>query len=111
MGRLQGRLLAAHREGNIIVNITHRIGLVLGATAIAAGCALAAPTAAVAKSYDNCTQLNKDYKHGVSKSKSAAQKQVRAGNGMPAYGSKAQKVYAAVKSTMDRDKDGTACER
>ena len=60
--------------------------------------------------YANCTALHRDFKHGVSKSKAAAKKQVRQGYGLPAYGKHAKAVYAANKSNLDRDKDGTACE-
>lgn len=61
--------------------------------------------------YANCTQLAKDFKHGVAKSRAASQKQVNQGYGRPAYGKHAQKVYWANYRSMDRDKDGTACER
>ena len=47
----------------------------------------------------------------MAKSHTAAVRQVRSGYGMPAYGSLAQKVYWKNHSRLDRDKDGTACER
>lgn len=61
--------------------------------------------------YANCTALARDYKHGVAKSRKAAMKQVRQGYGRPAYGTRAKKVYWANYKSMDRDRDGTACER
>lgn len=60
--------------------------------------------------YANCTALHRDFRHGVSKSKAAAKKQVRDGYGLPAHGKHARAVYAANKANLDRDKDGTACE-
>ena len=74
------------------------------------GLAEIAPADAAQTSYSSCAKLQKDFKHGVSKSKAAAQKQVRQGYGMPAYGTHAKKVYWANESRLDRDKDGTACE-
>lgn len=65
---------------------------------------------AAPKTYSSCEKLHKDFKHGVAKSKRAAQRQVEEGNGMPAYSKRAQKVYGANKSNLDRDDDGTACE-
>ena len=62
------------------------------------------------KKYASCAKLYKDFKHGVSKSKKAAQKQVSQGYGMPAYSERAQKVYWANHTNLDRDHDGTACE-
>jgi hypothetical protein len=82
--------------------------------------ALAAPVGVVASAssadassltYSNCTVLTQRYHHGVAKSRKAAKKQVRQGYGMPAYGTRARKVYWANYKSLDRDKDGTACER
>ena len=80
---------------------------------VPAGAALTTTTADAAPKlhYANCTKLNRDYPHGVSKSRKAAMKQVRQGYGRPAFGKIAQKVYRENKSRLDRDKDGTACER
>ncbi|HEY6932821.1 MAG TPA: excalibur calcium-binding domain-containing protein [Marmoricola sp.] len=61
--------------------------------------------------YRNCTALSHRYHHGVAKSRKAALKQVRAGYHIPAYGSRARKVYWANYKSLDRDRDGTACER
>lgn len=61
--------------------------------------------------YQNCTALAETYHHGVAKSRAAALKQVRAGYHIPAYGSRARKVYWTNYKRLDRDRDGTACER
>lgn len=81
--------------------------LVLSPLAVAVG--VAAPAHA-AKSYANCDALHRDFKHGVAKSKKAANKQVKAGYGRPAYGKRARAVYWENYRSLDRDKDGTACE-
>ncbi|MCY4725394.1 excalibur calcium-binding domain-containing protein [Nocardioides sp. STR2] len=65
---------------------------------------------AAPKTYSSCTKLHKDFKYGVAKSKKAAKKQVSQGNAMPAYSDRAQKVYWANDTNLDRDHDGTACE-
>jgi hypothetical protein len=61
--------------------------------------------------YSSCTKLAARWSHGVAKSYSAAQYQVRQGYGRPAYSDLAKKVYWKNKSRLDRDNDGTACER
>lgn len=61
--------------------------------------------------YKNCTALARVFPHGVAKSPAAAAKQVRAGYGRPATTARAKKVYWANYKSMDRDRDGTACER
>jgi hypothetical protein len=66
---------------------------------------------AASLTYKNCTALTKVYHHGVAKSRAAALKQVKAGHHIPAYGSRARKVYWANYKSLDRDRDGTACER
>ena len=66
----------------------------------------AVPAHAAGKKFANCNAMHKVYPHGVAKSKAAAAKQVRAGNGRPAV---KKAVYVANKGS-DRDKDGTACE-
>jgi hypothetical protein len=66
---------------------------------------------AASLTYKNCTALTKVYHHGVAKSPAAALRQVKAGYHIPAYGSRARKVYWANYTRLDRDKDGTACER
>jgi hypothetical protein len=66
---------------------------------------------AAGRYYANCTALAKDFRHGVAKSRTAALKQVRQGYGMPAYGDRAKRVYWRNYTRLDRDRDGTACER
>ena len=72
--------------------------------------ALASAPAEANVVYKNCTALHKDFKHGVAKSRAAAKKQIKHGYKMPAYGKHARAVYWANYRSMDRDKDGTACE-
>lgn len=71
----------------------------------------AGPAEAFTLHYANCTALTHTWHHGVAKSRKAARKQVRQGYHSPAYGPRARKVYWANYKSMDRDKDGTACER
>ena len=80
------------------------------AAAIALTVAGVTPAHAAQLKYANCTALHKDFKHGVAKSYTAAKKQVRQGYGMPAYGKHARNVYWANYKSLDRDRDGTACE-
>lgn len=87
-------------------------GLAVLALTAPAGLVVTAGTSdAAALRYANCTALAKRFHHGVSKSRSAALYQHRQGYGTPAYGALAKKVYWANYRSMDRDKDGTACER
>lgn len=72
---------------------------------------LATPADAVTYYYSSCTKLAKVFPHGVAKSAAAAAYQVRQGYGRPAYGTRAKKVYATNYKRLDRDRDGTACER
>jgi Excalibur calcium-binding domain len=80
---------------------------------------LAAPAAVVATAgsaeaaryYSSCSALTKDFRHGVAKSAAAAQRQVNQGYGRPAYGDRARAVYWENYKRLDRDRDGTACER
>jgi hypothetical protein len=65
-----------------------------------------AGSAEAATHFANCTAMHRVYKHGVSKSASAANYQVRQGYGRPAV----KPAFYAANVTSDRDKDGTACE-
>lgn len=58
------------------------------------------------KTYKNCTALNKDYKGGVSKSKSTKNK-----GGKTKYKPYVSKALYDANKKSDRDKDGIACER
>jgi hypothetical protein len=86
--------------------------LVAAAIAVPSAAAVTAPAAdAVTLYYSSCSKLTVKFHHGVAKSYTAAKKQVAAGYGMPAYGTLAQKVYWKNHTRLDRDNDGTACER
>jgi hypothetical protein len=80
-----------------------------GAITLSLGATSMAPAQAQTK-YSNCTALHRDFKHGVARSKAAANRQVRDGYGRPAFGRHARDVYWANHANLDRDKDGTACE-
>lgn len=74
--------------------------------------ALGTPRAEAANFYySSCAKLTKVYKNGVAASNVAAAKQVKAGFARPATTDAARKVYSTNKSRLDRDSDGTACER
>jgi hypothetical protein len=97
-----------------ILGMPNRIvgSLVALALTAPAGVALAATSAdATTLTYSSCSKLAAKFHHGVAKSRTAAVRQVRDGYGMPAYGSLARKVYWKNHTRLDRDKDGTACER
>ncbi|AGX02852.1 excalibur calcium-binding domain-containing protein [Bacillus infantis] len=65
-----------------------------------------AKTTSAAKTYKNCTELNKDYKGGVARSSSAKNK-----GGKTKYKPYvSQALYDANKS-KDRDGDSIACEK
>lgn len=93
--------------------ITRRIAT--AATAVALALPVVALTSTEADAagtyYSSCTKLTREFRHGVAKSATAAAKQVRLGNGRPATTARAKKVYWANYKRLDRDKDGTACER
>lgn len=61
----------------------------------------------IAESFKNCTAVNKTYPWGVSRSLDAAKKQKNYPVNNPFVSSK---LYESLKK-MDRDKDGTACEK
>jgi hypothetical protein len=56
--------------------------------------------------YANCDALHRDFKHGVARSKAAANRQYRTGHYRPAV---RPAVYRA-NDESDADNDGTACE-
>lgn len=58
------------------------------------------------KTYKNCTELNKDYKGGVSKSSSVKNK-----GGKTKYKPYVSKALYEANKKSDRDKDLIACER
>ncbi|MFJ7974820.1 excalibur calcium-binding domain-containing protein [Peribacillus sp. NPDC096379] len=59
-----------------------------------------------AKTYKNCTELNKDYSGGVAKSSTVKNK-----GGKTNYKPYVSKALYDANSSKDRDKDGIACER
>ena len=80
--------------------------LVLVVGVITAVSMLGASPAGAAVKYANCTALHRAHKYGVAKSAKAANKQVNSGHYRPFV---SLALYNANKS-LDRDKDGTACE-
>lgn len=92
-----------------------RLGTALAAVALTSTTltvsVAASADAAQGRKFKNCTALTKVYPHGVAKGPKAAKKQVNRGYGRPAHGKKARAVYKRNKGNLDRDKDGTACER
>lgn len=87
------------------------------APALAAAPATATPAAAgaspsmmipTAKKYQNCTQLNKKYKHGVGK-KGARDKV--SGRTKPVRNFTVSSAVYKANRHSDRDKDGIACEK
>lgn len=60
----------------------------------------------VAKKYQNCTELNKDYKGGVAESSSAKNK-----GGKTKHKPHVSKDLYQANTKLDRDKDKIACEK
>jgi hypothetical protein len=71
------------------------------------GCFFLCAPSAQAATFKNCTEVNKVYKWGVSKSLAAAMKQKNYPVNNPLVSAS---IYASL-AKMDRDKDGTACEK
>lgn len=69
---------------------------------------IAAPTAGAAKPrvFKNCTAKNKVNPHGIAKNF----KVIKTANGLTGRPFVGTNLYAAQKKTLDRDKDGIACE-
>ncbi|NHC22527.1 excalibur calcium-binding domain-containing protein [Nocardioides sp. IC4_145] len=92
-------------------NINHYGAVLAAAVLVTTGAALATPAEAHTTGiHDNCTNLNKTWKHGVGR-KGAVDK---------TSGSKVTNFYRNTKQynlavshngTLDRDKDGIACEK
>jgi hypothetical protein len=68
--------------------------------------ALSASAEEKAKTYKNCTELNKDYPGGVAQSSDTKNKGGKTKKKPHVY----KELYAANKKS-DRDKDGIACEK
>ncbi len=61
------------------------------------------------RAYDNCTELNRDFKHGISDRRMTRRQWIRKGaTGKGAY---KPNLYDKVHSAMDRDDDHIACEK
>jgi len=66
----------------------------------------AAPSYGAAKSYKNCTALNKDYPHGVGR-QGARDKT----SGTPVTNFTVSNTLYRANGSSDRDRDGVACEK
>lgn len=93
------------------MNRTHFAAPLVVALALTIG--LSAPVAAVemvgsAKTYSNCTALNKAYPHGVAKP--GARDKV-SGSSKPVTNFKVSASLYSANKSKDRDKDGVACEK
>lgn len=64
------------------------------------------PTDAAAKTFKNCTELNKTYKGGVAKDATVKNK-----GGKTKYAPTVSAEIYKANASKDRDKDGIACER
>jgi Excalibur calcium-binding domain len=76
------------------------------ATFCLAGSCLLTPGAASAKVFPNCMAVNKVYAHGIAKNF----KVIKTANGLTGRPFVSMKLYLAQPRTLDRDKDGVACE-
>jgi hypothetical protein len=65
-----------------------------------------AADAAKPRVFKNCTAVNKVYPHGIAKNF----KVIKAADGLTGRPFVGTKLYLAQKRTLDRDKDGVACE-
>jgi hypothetical protein len=61
------------------------------------------------RAYSNCTELNRDYRHGVSDRRMTKQQWIR--KGATDKGAYKPTLYRRVESSMDRDNDHIACEK
>jgi hypothetical protein len=81
-----------------------------GRTALVLAVALAivasAADAATPRRFHNCKSVNKVYKHGIAKSFKA----IKTADGLTGRPFVSTKLYLAQPRTLDRDKDGVACE-
>lgn len=101
-------LLAALGAGVVLVaGVVVGPGLVAssGDTALVAGASL---NSATAKTYKNCTQLNKKYPHGVGRP--GAVDKVR-GSTKPVKNFYVNAALYKANKKSDRDGDGVACEK
>lgn len=84
----------------------------LALTAVATTAAMSVPVAAEAAApyFRSCDALTAKWPNGVAKGPVAANKAVRDGYSRPATSKLAVQVYWRNYRSLDRDKDGTACE-
>lgn len=71
-----------------------------------AGAATPYTESASAPTFKNCDAMHKKWPYGVAKSRKAARKQVRTGH----YKPRVSLAGYRANSSLDADKDGTACE-
>ena len=85
-----------------------RISVILLSTTLIFGVSTISPTTtdAAAKTFKNCTELNKTYKGGVAKAAN-----VKNIGGKTKYAPFVSKEIYNANIKSDRDKDGIACER
>ena len=88
-----------------------RITAAIAAATVSISLVSVAGQADAATYFSSCTKLAHVWPHGVAKSAAAAQRQVNQGYGRPASGPRARAVYWENYRRLDRDGDGTACER
>ncbi|MEK3974707.1 excalibur calcium-binding domain-containing protein [Psychrobacillus sp. FSL K6-1267] len=81
---------------------------ILLATTLVIGVSTISPTPAdaAAKTFKNCTELNKTYKGGVAKAANIKNK-----GGATKYAPFVSKEIYEANAKSDRDKDGIACEK
>lgn len=77
---------------------------------LGAGSQFAASAVAPSKSYRSCDDLQQRYPYGVAKNAKAANRAVREGYSRPSTSRAAKKTYWQNYTSLDRDRDGTACE-
>lgn len=82
----------------------------LVALAVTAPLVVLSPAEAAAPSFRSCDALTAKWPNGVAKGPVAAAKAVRDGYSRPATTKLAVQVYWTNYRSLDRDKDGTACE-
>ncbi|MEK4029203.1 MULTISPECIES: excalibur calcium-binding domain-containing protein [Bacillaceae] len=86
----------------------NRIATVILSSSLILGVSAVTPSTvdAAAKSYKNCTELNKSYQGGVAKDAKVKNK-----GGKTKYKPTVSAALYKSNSKLDRDKDGIACER
>jgi Excalibur calcium-binding domain len=90
-----------------VASIVLAVLLGMGSLGVFPAVGSAESESAAATKYANCTALHRHfYRYGVARSAAAARRQVASGHYKPRV---SRRVYRA-NSTLDADKDGTACE-